>query len=146
MACVFCDSDLSNRLIVESESSFAFPTNIPIVPGHVLVCPRRCVATIEGLSSKEVMDLLSLKGSVADALKRSFGATGFNYAWNEGAVAGQSVPHLHLHVVPRKEGDTGVLTYEPRHFLYRPGSREVSPDAELVSVAQVIRSALYPRV
>ncbi len=86
--------------------------------------------------------MFDLAETVKGALKKSFGAEGFNHAWNEGVLAGQSVPHFHLHVVPRIEGDTGVLKYEPRDFLYRPGSREASPEAELQAVAGMIRAAL----
>lgn len=57
-------------------------------------------------------------------------------------MAGQTVPHFHLHIVPRKQGDAGILEYEPRKFLYRPGSREEGPEAELQSVAAQIRAVL----
>lgn len=67
-------------------------------------------------------------------------AEGFNFAWNEGKDYGQSVPHFHLHVVPRSPGDEGITEYEPRKFLYRPGSREDSPETELAAVAAEIRS------
>lgn len=69
-------------------------------------------------------------------------AEGFNFAWNMGEEAGQSVPHFHLHVVPRKPGDTGILEYEPRKFLYRPGSRAVSPEEELQALARLVRNFL----
>jgi diadenosine tetraphosphate (Ap4A) HIT family hydrolase len=75
-------------------------------------------------------------------LVKVFSAQGFNYAWNEGDVAGQSVPHLHFHLIPRKEGDTGVWNYEPREFLYRPGSRESSPETELCAVSDLIKKEL----
>ena len=76
------------------------------------------------------------------ALKKIFGAEGFHFAWNEGAIAGQSVPHLHLHIVPRRVGDGGITEFEPRKFLYRPGSREPSPEYELRAVAEEVRKAL----
>ncbi len=69
-------------------------------------------------------------------------AEGFNLAWNEGKIAGQNVSHFHLHVVPRKIGDAGITEYEPRKFLYRSGSREESPDTELLAVANLIRSSI----
>ena len=67
---------------------------------------------------------------------------GFNFAWNEGSVAGQTVPHFHLHIVPRKKRDAGITEYEPRVFLYRPGSRADSQHEELVSFAKELRGFL----
>jgi diadenosine tetraphosphate (Ap4A) HIT family hydrolase len=83
-----------------------------------------------------------MRRKVKDVLTKLFGAEGFNYAWNEGEVAGQSVPHLHLHVLPRRHGDEGITEYEPRKFLYRPGSRAATPEAELQEVAKTIRNAM----
>jgi len=58
-------------------------------------------------------------------------------------IGGQSVPHFHLHIVPRKEGDQGVYQYEPREFLYRPGPRTISsPHEELNGVVEMIKKAL----
>lgn len=75
------------------------------------------------------------------ALKESFYAEGFNIAWNEGAAAGQSVDHLHIHVLPRKAGDKGIYTYEPREFLYRTEKRETSPEQELREIAKLIKKS-----
>ena len=141
--CVYCESpDIKKRLIVDTNLVRVFPTNIPVVPGHVLITPKRCVATLEELSSEELQAFLVTRREVRDALIKIFGAEGFNYAWNEGTVAGQSVLHLHLHVLPRKMGDTGITEYEPRKFLYRPGSREETPEAELGEVARMIRDSM----
>jgi len=143
MDCPFCDRDaLSSRLIAENEHAFAIPTNIPITPGHVLVCPKRHARYYEELTEDEMRSIESLRVSLKEALKKAFGAEGFNWAWNEEQVGGQSVPHFHLHIVPRKGGDAGVHGYEPREFLYRPGSRDVSPDEELEAVSLEIRNAL----
>lgn len=76
------------------------------------------------------------------ALRREFGAEGFNTAWNKGAAAGQTVAHLHVHLLPRKPGDAGVSSAEPRSFLYRPGSRAATPQDELIAIAEKVRNAL----
>ncbi len=57
---------------------------------------------------------------------------------NDEKVAGQSVPHFHLHIVPRQEGDTGIYQYDPRQFLYRPGSRAESPELELQEISHLL--------
>jgi ATP adenylyltransferase len=129
-------------MIVENELAWACPTNIPITPGHTLIGPKRCVANYEELTLGEREAIEDLRVKIVHALKKLFNAEGFNFAWNVGKLAGQSVPHFHLHVVPRTEGDTGIYEYEPRKFLYRPGSREDSPEAELLKVRDVIREAL----
>lgn len=141
--CPFCtDPVIQDRSIVKNKLAWAFPTNIPVVPGHVLVLPVRCVATFEELTPEEKAAIFELKSQIMHSLEKTFGAEGFNFAWNQGDVAGQSVPHFHLHVVPRKSGDTGITEYEPRKFLYRPGSRDASPEEELKDVAKTIRDNL----
>ncbi len=143
LACVFCASpEVHAREIFRTELVRAFPTNMPVVPGHVLVVPTRHVRVLAELTEAERAALFGGIERVKAALSRLFGATDFNHAWNEGEVAGQSVPHLHVHVLPRRGGDTGVTEYEPRRFLYRPGSREATPEAELAAVAASIRAML----
>ena len=107
-----------------------------------MIAPVHCVSFFDDLTNEEVKALFSMQKRIAGALRKSFGAEGFHFAWNEGAVAGQSVPHFHLHIVPRKKGDAGIIKYEPRKFLYRPGSREPSPEKELQAIAQHIKGRL----
>ncbi len=138
--CVFCSNiEVKNRKIIENDLALVFPTNIPIVPGHVLIVPKRCIAKYGDLNAKEKEAIEELREKITKALQKTFGAQGFNYAWNENEIAGQAVPHFHLHVVPRKEGDAGINEYEPRKFLYRPGSREKTPEKELEKVSELIR-------
>lgn len=136
----FNDSDFIQRKVAENAHAFAFLSQMPILPGHTLICPKQSIAMSEGLSLEIWSDLLNLKEVVCDKLKRVLHAKGFNFAWNEGAVAGQTVPHFHLHVVPRKENDLSITQYEPRVFLYRPGSRADSPKEELITLSKELRS------
>lgn len=143
MICPYCElPEIKNREIIRNKLAWAFPTNIPIVPGHILICPIRCVAKLEDLTPKEVEAIFDLYKKLKPALVKLFEAEGFNYAWNEGKLAGQSVPHFHLHMLPRKSEDSGITEYEPRKFLYRPGSRESSPEEELKMVADLIKNNL----
>ncbi|MFA6050130.1 MAG: HIT domain-containing protein [Candidatus Paceibacterota bacterium] len=139
-SCPYCTvPEIRKRTIATSKYSWSFPTNIPIVPGHILVVPKRCVATYEKMTDVERKDLFSLVKKLKKSLAKTFKTDGFNIAWNEGEVAGQSVPHFHLHLLPRKSGDTGITKYEPRKFLYRPGRRENTPEKELQAVAKLIK-------
>ncbi|OGY84545.1 MAG: hypothetical protein A3F54_05565 [Candidatus Kerfeldbacteria bacterium RIFCSPHIGHO2_12_FULL_48_17] len=143
MGCAFCnETSIQARTILKNAQAFVFPTNIPIVPGHVLIVPTRHVATMDELTPAEWQAIHVIMKKMKAALRKAFQAEGFNYAMNEGSVAGQSVPHLHIHLLPRKTGDSGITEYEPRQFLYRPGSRKTSPDAELNVVTKIIRAAL----
>ncbi len=139
--CQFCSEDtFRGRDIFRNGLVRVFPTNIPIVPGHVIISPVRHAETFEELTEEESKEMLAVLQRVKRALQKAFGAQGFNYAWNEGKLAGQAVAHFHFHVVPRKEGDTGITEYEPRKFLYRPGSRAESPSSELEEVAALVEN------
>ena len=141
--CVYCTlPEIQERKIAENALAWVFPTNIPITPGHMLIVPKRCVARYEDLTVGEKAAIEDLRVKIVVALKKLFQAEGFNFAWNDGKLAGQSVPHFHLHVVPRKTGDAGVYEYEPRKFLYRPGEREISPEEELRMVADQIKKEI----
>ncbi len=147
MNCLYCaEPDIQRRTIVRTKLAFAFPTNIPIVPGHVLVCPVRCVPRFEDLTQEEIAAIFGLRGKLKTVLAEVFEAEGFHCVWNEGGVAGQSVPHFHLHIIPRKAGDTGITEYDPRKFLYRPGNREQTPTAELVAVAELIKENINDKL
>ncbi|MBV9159361.1 MAG: HIT family protein [Candidatus Kaiserbacteria bacterium] len=117
-------------------------TNIPITPRHTLILPIRHVSRFSEATNNERIAMFDLAQHIANTLTEKFGAEGFNYAWNEGKAAGQNVEHLHLHIVPRTEGDTGIYEYDPRKFLYRPGSREISPQDELLAAAEELRNAI----
>ncbi|MBP9842355.1 MAG: HIT domain-containing protein [Simkaniaceae bacterium] len=136
------DPTIGDRTVAENELAIAFLGKMPIVPGHILICPKREVAKSEELSPEEWLSILELKEVICAKLKKVFLAEGFNFAWNEGELAGQSVAHFHLHVLPRTIGDAGIVEYEPRMFLYRPGTRNLSPQEELASIAKQLRIVL----
>jgi len=144
--CVYCTlPEIKARTVKRNGLARAFLTNIPVTPGHMLVCPVRHVQKFEELTDDEKKAIFDLMAEIKMALREVFGAEGFNHAWNEEKLAGQSIPHFHLHVVPRKQGDEGITEYEPRKFLYRPGSREATPEAELQAIARQISEKLADR-
>ncbi|GMH51938.1 hypothetical protein TL16_g01119, partial [Triparma laevis f. inornata] len=86
--------------------STAFVNLRPIVPGHVLICPKRSgVLRMQDLSEAEYLDLWSTVRTVQSMIESTHSATGSNVAVQDGKSAGQSVPHVHVHVLPRKGGD-----------------------------------------
>ncbi len=141
--CVYCSvPDIKNRAITQNNLVWAFPTNMPITEGHTLIAPIRCARSLLDLTKEERSALLDMADLIMTALRKVYGAEGFNCVWNQEKLAGQSVPHFHLHIIPRKEGDTGLLGYDPRSMLYRTGDREPTDETVLLEVSNAIRSAI----
>jgi histidine triad (HIT) family protein len=142
-SCVYCTiPEIKERMIIENDLAWAFPTNIPITVGHTLISPKRCVKKLEDLTKEERLAILDLADKVIDVLKKTYKVEGFNCVWNQERLAGQSVPHFHLHVIGRKEGDTGLLGYDPRSMLYRTGDREPTPESELAIIQKEMQKNL----
>lgn len=83
----------------------AFFDGYPISKGHALVVPKRHVASIFNLSDGELTDLWSLVSVVRQRLVFEFTPDAMNIGVNDGGAAGQTVPHAHIHVIPRYSGD-----------------------------------------
>ena len=77
----------------------------PLLPGHVLVLPRRVTPRFSDLTQAEVTDLFLTVQRVGRMVERVFKATSLNIAMQDGAAAGQSVSHVHTHIIPRKQSD-----------------------------------------
>ncbi|KAF2999871.1 hypothetical protein E8E13_008034 [Curvularia kusanoi] len=85
--------------------SFAVVNLKPLLPGHVLVSPRRIVPRFNDLTAAEVQDLFLTVQRVSRMVERVFAASSLNIAIQDGVDAGQSVPHVHAHIIPRKKDD-----------------------------------------
>jgi len=139
-SCDFCsDPEVKNRTITENNLAFAFPTNIPITPGHCIISPKRHVPTFEDMTTQEKLAVFELAEKMMAALRQVVDAEGFNCAFNQGTLAGQTVPHFHLHLIPRKAGDTGLDGFDIRNYLYRTGSRPVTDTQELLRIKDKIK-------
>jgi diadenosine tetraphosphate (Ap4A) HIT family hydrolase len=77
----------------------------PVSPGHTLIIPRRHVASFFDVTPEERDDILQLLARAKTALDDEFKPDGYNVGINDGAAAGQTVPHLHVHLIPRYDGD-----------------------------------------
>lgn len=97
----------------------------PVSPGHTLLIPRRHVAEWWSLDPAEKRDLDRLLDIVRIGLEREHRPNGYNVGFNDGAVAGQTIPHFHLHVVPRYGGDVA----DPADTLRRAFASEDSAAA-----------------
>lgn len=121
----------------QQPSSFAFVNLRPIVKGHVLVCPTTIVPHLHELSDEEYTNLWKTVRVVQAILKETYpDTTAFNVAVQDGAAAGQSVPHVHVHILPRAAGDfersddvyDALQAWAPRPELQSTVTLEVLPD------------------
>ena len=102
--CVFCSLEV-NDILVQNEMAQAIFDKFPVNEGHVLIVPKRHVASLFDLTPEEVMSIWRLVEQVKEMLNNRFHPDGFNVGVNEGAAAGQTIFHLHVHVIPRYYGD-----------------------------------------
>ncbi|KAI4711803.1 hypothetical protein J4E89_003246 [Alternaria sp. Ai002NY15] len=96
---------VTNQVFHLTRLSFAIVNLKPLLPGHVLVSPRRVVPRFNDLSAAEVQDLFLTVQRVSRMVERVFSASSLNIAIQDGVDAGQSVPHVHAHIIPRKKDD-----------------------------------------
>ena len=137
MSCIFCrivDGDLPSRTVYESDEALAFLDANPLTAGHTLVVPRDHYETVGDLPPGTASAVFEAVSAVTPRVEAAVDADATTVAVNNGEAAGQEVPHTHVHIVPRFEGDGNG----PIHRLF--GSRPVLSDEELDAVAAAIRS------
>ncbi len=104
-ACPFCNLDKS-RVILANDHAVAFPDGFPVTPGHSLIVPKRHIDSFFDATREEQTALLDLLAGMRQHLQAERSPDGFNIGINDGAAAGQTVMHLHIHLIPRYAGDT----------------------------------------
>lgn len=103
--CPFCNPDSSRDIIFESDTAFAIYDKFPVNQGHALIIPKRHCADYFHLSFSEQSACVYLLNKVKDIVKDKFNPDGFNVGINVGEKAGQTVNHVHIHLIPRYNGD-----------------------------------------
>ncbi len=119
--CPFCRPD-PDRLVFEAPLIRAVWDKYPAAPGHLLLVPRRHVALWPDLTPAERQ---ALADAIADAqrlLEARSSPDGFTIGINHGVAGGQTVPHLHIHVIPRRSGDVPDPTGGVRHVIPARGN------------------------
>src|SRR5215472_18625877 len=95
----------TSEWLTANRSAFVIADRFPVSPGHALVIPRRAIATWWEATAVERADILALVDEVKDRLDTELGPDGYNVGFNSGAAAGQTIGHLHIHVIPRYSDD-----------------------------------------
>ena len=114
-SCFFCDAvagsaDRENLLLLRGKTAIVMLNKFPYISGHLMVATTAHKGRLEELTPPEMLELWELTRRMTGALERSMKAQGFNIGLNLNRVAGAGVPgHLHVHVVPRWNGDTNFM-------------------------------------
>ncbi|MBC8520131.1 MAG: HIT domain-containing protein [Gammaproteobacteria bacterium] len=121
--CRFCNASPTRRILIEGKYGFAALDRPPVNDGHFLVIPYRHFPDYFEIGDEEREDLWSLVAQGKKIVDEKYNPDGYNIGINVGESAGQSVPHLHIHVIPRYKGDVenpkgGVRGVVPKRKLY----------------------------
>ena len=130
--CIFCKiiaGEIPSTAVYEDDNVFAFLDITPVNPGHTLVVPKKHSTNVLDTDDETLASLFPAVKQVAHAVKKGMEAEGINIHINNGSAAGQVVPHLHLHIIPRY-ADDGL-------HLWKGSEKKYSEDA-----ARKIKEAL----
>ena len=131
--CVFCmirDGKIPSAKVYDDERTLAFMDINPLTRGHCLVATRAHAATLYDVEPEDLRAAIATAKKVAGAIRRALNPDGLNMLQANGAAAFQSVPHFHLHLIPRWTGDGKGFDWK-----VVPGNRE-----EIAGVADRIRT------
>ncbi len=127
--------EIPATIVYEDEDTLAFMDIGPIIKGHTLVIPKTCYNPVTETPDEVLAKLIRIAKRIAGAQMNALGADGVNIMQNNGAAAGQEVPHLHFHVIPRFENDGHHWNWNARHY---------DNPAEMEQLAEKIRAELAP--
>ena len=103
--CLFCEFLKNKEIAAKTALAFDIFDGFPVNPGHVLVIPKRHVANYFELTTEEVLAIRDLLQRMKTEVDAKFHPDGYNIGVNVGADAGQSIFHVHVHLIPRYKGD-----------------------------------------
>lgn len=104
MSCPFCDVP-PDRILLGNAHAIALRDAFPISPGHTLIVPLRHVGSFFDATADQRAALLALLDEAKRGLDAEFAPASYNIGINDGPAAGQTIPHLHIHLIPRYDGD-----------------------------------------
>lgn len=102
--CIFCSPN-SPVVLFQNEHAYCRYDDYPVTPGHMLIIPHRHISSIFDANEVELGAMIDLVRLGKEHLDKAFNPEGYNIAINDGVVAGQTVMHLHIHLIPRYPGD-----------------------------------------
>ena len=138
-SCVFCNIAkyiTKARIISENQHAVAFLDAFPLRRGHTLVAIKMHWAKLQEINSDEIVSLFGLVSIVTDAVEKGMDTSATLIAIHNGKLAGQEIPHLHVHILPRKRDDGGA----PIHSIFQTRIR--IDDSEMDKILLKIKDKL----
>ena len=117
--CIFCKiiaNEIPATIVYDDEDVRAFMDIGPIIKGHVLVIPKKHYDPVTETPDEMITKLHLVAKQIAGAQMNALGADGVNIMQNNGTAAGQEVPHIHVHVIPRYHGDGHHWNWNPKKY------------------------------
>lgn len=142
--CIFCKiiaGEIPCHKLYEDERVLAFLDVGPLSEGHTLVIPKGHYLTIDEVSSEDAAAMGRIVPSLSKAIMQATGATSWNLLQNNGGAAGQVVPHVHLHLIPRPAGDSRETPTPGNGLPFGWPASEVD-HGEAAKLAEVIKAGL----
>jgi histidine triad (HIT) family protein len=127
------EGEIPARVVYEDENTFAFLDANPLAPGHTLVIPREEYERLNDVPDDVAADLYATVHDLIPAVEEAVDAPATTVAFNNGEAAGQEVPHVHCHIVPRFEGDGGGPIHAVAGDPPELGDDELDDIAERIS-------------
>jgi histidine triad (HIT) family protein len=116
--CAFCDEKvLEAQVFYEGDLVLALCTHKPVVDGHCLIIPKRHVERFERLSDKEILEMAHVIKKIDEAVIREFQTISYLLLEKNGKEAGQTVPHVHFHYMPKKEGEDSAVAFMAKMLI-----------------------------
>ncbi len=116
--CAFCDPKVLDRQrFYEDDLVVALYTHKPILPGHCLVLPKRHVERFELLTDEEITQIGRVIKKVDQAVTKVFDTSSYLLLQKNGIEVGQSVPHVHVHYIPREKGDSSTFGFLVKMYI-----------------------------
>jgi diadenosine tetraphosphate (Ap4A) HIT family hydrolase len=146
----FFDVEEKKRWTNENELAFAVTNKFPVRDGHLLILPKRIVTSPMDMTPQEMAAIHELAQSETARLGKEFGTTDFTIGFNDGELAGQSVAHAHMHIIPRVSGDTdkvrgGILNMfkELPEYYSEESSDDSEPDLTASDIKAIHKLGNY---
>lgn len=144
-SCPFCSPNVEKAKFAQSENFIAIYNIAPILPGHVLIISKQHINKFMEVNDKHMTELIKFSRQIIRTLSKAFKTDSFNWTLQEGTAAGQTIEHMHIHIIPRQKNDLpepgdwypklNALETEIIDSLHRPRHN----DAEMESIVNYLQ-------